>query len=138
MPRTLTLSMAGGHRPVGNVEWCRVWPALEARAAVGAWRSRWDNRSHAHHQRAGETVQIGVIVALGSAVLFGLSTPLAKVLVGAVSPISLAGLLYAGSGLGLSLVLVGRYVWVPGKLQVSLPQRQEWLWLAAAIFFGGI
>ncbi len=83
-------------------------------------------------------MQIGVMVALGSAVLFGLSTPLAKVLVGAVSPISLAGLLYAGSGLGLSLVLVGRYLWAARKLQVSLPQRQEWLWLAGAICFGGI
>ena len=35
--------------------------------------------------------------ALGAAVLFGLSTPLAKELVGEVPPLLLAGLLYLGS-----------------------------------------
>ena len=43
----------------------------------------------------------GVGVALAAAVLFGASTPLAKLLVADVSPILLAGLLYAGSGIGL-------------------------------------
>jgi drug/metabolite transporter (DMT)-like permease len=78
------------------------------------------------------------MVALGSAALFGLSTPLAKILVGTVSPLLLAGLLYAGSGLGLSLVLVGRRLWIPRESSISLPQRGEWLWLAGAIFFGGV
>ena len=83
-------------------------------------------------------MQTGVMVALGSAVLFGMSTPLAKILVGTVSPLVLAGLLYAGSGLGLSLVLVGRHVWTAGGSSMSLPQRGEWRWLAGAIFFGGV
>ncbi len=78
------------------------------------------------------------MVALGSAALFGLSTPLAKILVGTVSPLLLAGLLYAGSGLGLSLVLVGRRLWTPRESSISLPRRGEWLWLAGAIFFGGV
>ena len=39
--------------------------------------------------------------ALAAALLFGASTPLAKLLVGAVPPLLLAGLLYLGSGLGL-------------------------------------
>jgi len=44
------------------------------------------------------------MVALASAVLFGMSTPPAKMLVGSVPPLILAGLLYAGSGVGLALM----------------------------------
>lgn len=83
-------------------------------------------------------MQNGVVVALASAALFGTSTPFAKMLVGGVSPLLLAGLLYAGSGLGLALILVGRHLWTPRKSLVSLPRRGEWLWLAGAIFFGGV
>jgi len=79
-----------------------------------------------------------VMVALGSAVLFGMSTPLAKVLVGTVPPLLLAGLLYAGSGLGLSFVLVGRHLWIARQSSISLPRRADWFWLAGAIFFGGL
>ena len=39
-----------------------------------------------------------VLYALASAVLFGASTPAAKVLVGSVHPAILAGLLYCGAG----------------------------------------
>ena len=80
----------------------------------------------------------GVIVALGSAVLFGMSTPLAKILVGSVSPLMLAGLLYAGSGLGLAVILAGRRFWAPRASSITLPRRAEWIWLAGAIFFGGV
>ena len=83
-------------------------------------------------------MQIGVLVALGSAVLFGLSTPLAKILVGTVSPLLPAGLLYAGAGLGLSLLLAGRYLRAPRGTSISVPRRGEWLWLAGAILFGGV
>ncbi|HVP97943.1 MAG TPA: EamA family transporter, partial [Roseiarcus sp.] len=44
----------------------------------------------------------GVPLALGSAVLFGAAPPLSKLLLGAVSPFMLAGLLYISArGLGL-------------------------------------
>ena len=43
----------------------------------------------------------GVPLALASAVLFGISTPVAKALLGEVQPVVLAGLLYLGSGVGL-------------------------------------
>ncbi len=43
----------------------------------------------------------GIAAALFSALFFGISTPLAKVLVLEVPPIALAGLLYLGSGVGL-------------------------------------
>ena len=80
----------------------------------------------------------GILFALGSAVLFGMSIPLAKLLVGVVSPLLLAGLLYAGSGLGLLLVMgVRRLRTQPGP-SANLPRREEWRWLAAAIFFGGV
>ena len=80
----------------------------------------------------------GVMVALGSAVLFGMSTPLAKTLVGSVPPLILAGLLYAGSGLGLALILTGRHLWRLRESFISLPRRREWLWLVGAISLGGV
>ena len=46
----------------------------------------------------------GVQAALLAAVLFGAGTPIAKLLLGDVSPWLLAGLLYCGSGLGLGLI----------------------------------
>ena len=47
------------------------------------------------------TVRYSILVALASAALFGLSTPLAKLLLAEVPPVALAGLLYLGSGIGL-------------------------------------
>ncbi len=50
-----------------------------------------------------------ILIALGSAILFGLSTPVAKLLLGEADPWILAGILYGGAGVGLSVVyLVGR------------------------------
>lgn len=75
-----------------------------------------------------------VIHALAAAALFGASTPFAKLLVGEVSPLLLAGLLYLGSGVGLAVVRVLRdRGWsAPGLA------RGEWPWLAAAVLFGGV
>ena len=50
------------------------------------------------------------LVALVAAAFFGLSTPLAKMQLGDVSPWLLAGLLYLGSGLGLSILIAFRKV----------------------------
>jgi drug/metabolite transporter (DMT)-like permease len=74
----------------------------------------------------------GVQAALAAAILFGAGTPLAKLLLGSVSPWMLAGLLYLGSGLGLGLVRLIRR-----SPRVRL-QRGEVLPLAGAIVFGGI
>ena len=50
----------------------------------------------------------GAALALASAILFGASTPIAKLLLGdGVSPWLLAGLLYLGSGIGLAFVHLG-------------------------------
>ena len=75
-----------------------------------------------------------VVFALGAAALFGASTPLAKRLAEGMSPVLLAGLLYAGSGLGLTLVRLLR----DGGWKSSGLPRQEWPWLLGAVFFGGV
>ena len=86
----------------------------------------------------GDPVQKGVMVALGSAALFGISTPLAKILTGTVSPLLLAGLLYAGSGLGLSLLLAARRWSTLRESSFSLPRGGDWIWLSGAIVLGGV
>ncbi len=72
--------------------------------------------------------------ALGAAVFFGGSTPFAKQLVGQISPLLLAGLLYAGSGIGLILT---RFIKDRGWHQSGLV-KGDWIWLIGAISFGGI
>lgn len=78
----------------------------------------------------------GVIAALAAAVLFGLSTPLAKILVSSVSPLLLAGLLYLGSGLGLAGLLVVR-VLTGTRESINKPQGSDLWWLLGAIVAGG-
>ena len=80
----------------------------------------------------------GVIYALLAAALFGASTPLAKELLGEMPPIMLAGLLYAGSGIGLALVQLLRGFVIPKATAAVWPSRREWAWLSAAIVLGGI
>lgn len=72
--------------------------------------------------------QPGVAAALGAALLFGTGTPLAKWLLASLSPWLLAGLLYLGAGLGLTL-----YRRLLNAPAVRLP-RHEIRWFAGAIF----
>lgn len=76
--------------------------------------------------------QPGVAAALGAALLFGAGMPLAKWLLESVNPWMLAGLLYLGSGLGLTL-----YRRVMRAAPVHLP-RADARWFAAAILAGGV
>ena len=79
----------------------------------------------------------GIAYALLGAALFGASTPIAKLLVGEIGPLMLAGLLYAGSGLGLGSWLVLRR-WirpVPGRPRLA---ATDYKWLAGAIVSGGV
>lgn len=82
-------------------------------------------------------MKAGVLYGLASAALFGVSTPLAKALVGTVSPLWLAALLYLGAGVGLLVVLAARRVLGSGE-PLALPTRTDWRWIAAAIALGGI
>jgi drug/metabolite transporter (DMT)-like permease len=74
----------------------------------------------------------GIQAALASALLFGAGTPLAKLLLADVSPFMLAGLLYAGSGVGLGLYRLAR------RAPRVRPRGREWLPLAGAILSGGV
>ena len=78
-----------------------------------------------------------VIYALASAALFGVSTPAAKLLVGSIYPVTLAGLLYCGAGIGVAILRRMLPSIVTGAPEVSVA-RAELPWLAAAIGAGGV
>ncbi len=76
--------------------------------------------------------------ALLAAILFGASAPIAKLLLGQIDPVLLAGLLYLGSGLGVLLfkvLLTQRQT--TGAAEASI-QRADLPWLAGAVIAGGV
>jgi drug/metabolite transporter (DMT)-like permease len=75
-----------------------------------------------------------ITAAQAAALFFGASTPLAKHLLLDTSPMLLAGLLYLGSGVGLSVVRLLR----DRSWRAPALARGEWLWLLGAIGFGGV
>jgi drug/metabolite transporter (DMT)-like permease len=82
-------------------------------------------------------VNPGIACALFGAALFGASTPIAKVLVGEIGPLMLAGLLYAGSGLGLGAWLSLRR-WMRPTVARPKFAATDYKWLAGAIASGGV
>jgi drug/metabolite transporter (DMT)-like permease len=86
-----------------------------------------------------KSLHAGVIYALLAAALFGVSTPFSKTLVGQVAPVTLAGLLYLGSGLGLlawyAMRLIGSGTRQATRANLS---ARDLPWLSGAIVFGGI
>src|SRR5262249_39425628 len=80
----------------------------------------------------------GVAFALAAALLFGASTPVAKILLGQVDPILLAGLLYLGSGSGLALWWWLRRGFQRGDAQEASLQLSDLPWLTGVILAGGI
>lgn len=76
--------------------------------------------------------------ALAAALLFGASTPLAKLLLGQMPPLLLAGLLYLGSGLGLGALLLARRLHGGASGADLAVPRRELPWLLGAIAFGGV
>ena len=82
-------------------------------------------------------MQSGILLALASAVLFGASTPFAKLLLGSVDPWLMAGLLYLGAGLGLAVVHVSRGILQLPAIEAPL-RRPDVPWLVAVIMFGGV
>lgn len=83
--------------------------------------------SHAH-------LWPGVLLALGSAILFGAAPPLCKLLLDSVNPFMLAGLLYLGAGAGLALYRLLRHTG-DGEAQLTAGDLP---WLALAIGAGGV
>lgn len=80
-----------------------------------------------------------ILVALTAAALFGAATPLAKALIGAMSPFMVAGLFYLGSGVGLGIgILLRRLHNRRAPTADAAPlQRADLPWLAGAIAAGG-
>jgi drug/metabolite transporter (DMT)-like permease len=77
----------------------------------------------------------GAALAITSAVLFGLTVPCVKLLVGTIDPVLLAGICYLGSGVGL--FCVRRAITGDAKREAPVAGG-DWPWLAGAIFFGGV
>lgn len=76
-------------------------------------------------------------IALAAALLFGASTPAAKLLSGQVHPQLLAGLLYFSSGLGLFLTSIALKTF-QGANQHAQLKRSDLPWLSGGIVLGGI
>jgi drug/metabolite transporter (DMT)-like permease len=87
------------------------------------------------------SLQRHALLALLAAALFGASPPLAKLLVGELSPMLLAGLLYLGSGLGLCVVWLVRSLRGGARaapVGEAPLQRGDYPWLGGAILSGGV
>jgi drug/metabolite transporter (DMT)-like permease len=81
----------------------------------------------------------GVIYALLAAVLFGASTPFAKTLVGQMPPVTLAAILYLGSGIGLLACYGVRALVKRGaQSQPTALTRADLPWFAGAVAAGGV
>jgi drug/metabolite transporter (DMT)-like permease len=78
------------------------------------------------------------MVAILAAVLFGASTPFSKLLLGQIDPLLLAGLLYLGSGIGLTLWIGFQRLVLKSKNQEAGLRLNDLPWLAAAILAGGV
>src|SRR6478609_6148089 len=78
----------------------------------------------------------GVPFALGSAILFGASAPLSKLLIGSIDPWLLAGILYLEAGAGFAIVHWGRPIIGLPNQEAPL-QKADLPWLMAVILFGG-
>ena len=96
-----------------------------------------------HSSRGSRAGLGGPALALGAAVTFALSVPLGKLLLGEIGSFTLAGVLYLGAGLGLTLYrLLAREPVRTASARdssspVSSPGRSR-LYLAGAIVSGGI
>ncbi len=92
---------------------------------------------HEESSVAGRGARQGVTYAVLAAVLFGASTPFAKLLLRHSAPVVLAGLLYAGSGLGLTIWIALRAT-VRSRAAASSWRGSDLSWLAASIVTGGV
>jgi drug/metabolite transporter (DMT)-like permease len=84
------------------------------------------------------TMMQGALFAILSALLFGASTPFAKLLLGeGANPWLLAGLLYLGSGIGLGMVTMVRRAQGVAVAEAPL-RRRDLPWLGLVVLSGGI
>lgn len=76
--------------------------------------------------------------AVTSATLFGIGTPFAKVLVEDVEPVVLAGLLYLGAFVGLTVYYLIRRAFRKRYVEGGALVREDVPWLAGATLSGGV
>ena len=81
---------------------------------------------------------ISLLFALLAAILFGMSAPLSKFLLGEIDPIILAALLYLGSGLGLlAFKLLNAFSGMSKSAEAKLI-KTDLKWLGGATLSGGV
>lgn len=78
-----------------------------------------------------------MIQVMTAAVLFGISTPVSKYLLGEIEPISLSALLYLGSGMGMCLWRMIQKAGGQDEQEASLGKRDV-PWLLGSIAAGGM
>jgi drug/metabolite transporter (DMT)-like permease len=79
-----------------------------------------------------------ILQALTAALLFGASAPLAKLLLGGIEPVLLAGLLYLGSGLGLLIIKIFQSITRRTADAEAGLKGKDFGWLTGAILAGGV
>src|SRR5258706_4295275 len=96
---------------------------------ISLWRPmpRKSERTHRH-----DSPERGMLLGLAAAALFGVSTPLSKLLLSTTAPLMLAALLYLGAGVALT---AGRAI--SGDSREARVARADLPWLAAIIVAGG-
>jgi len=81
-----------------------------------------------------DSKRFGILSGFVAAILFGASAPLGKPLLDHLNDFQLAGLLYLGAALGVSVFFIGKH---PAQTLRRI-SRKNILRLSGAIFFGGI
>jgi drug/metabolite transporter (DMT)-like permease len=79
-----------------------------------------------------------LLYVMASAALFGISAPVAKVLLTDVPPVALAALLYLGAFIGLSLISAARAAITPREARSAPLVRKDVPWLLGAVAAGGV
>ena len=86
-------------------------------------------------ERGRRNFGLGALCGTASAILFGLSAPVAKLLLPGASPWVLAGLLYLGAGLGLSLIRLAAHA--QGQTNAEPIERKDVPRLVVIAIAGG-
>ena len=76
--------------------------------------------------------------ALTSALVFGGGAPAAKLLLESIDPWLMAGFLYVGAGVGLSLLRLGRRLLMSKADAEASLRGRDWLWFFGASIAGGV